>query len=315
MRFVDDPLPVIWRTKLRSTRPDPPVVHAEQVEHCLTNGLVGIGWGLPEVAHGAALEVVLEAIRGKQERGWGSGSAQIVRRFAEDAKVGDFVWTRDTSGRYLLCRIGGPHRYDFGAAAVRVDVHQVRDAEWAPTPLNDLDVPGAVIRAFVGTSDSFSRIHDPGARRLTAYLWEKLHGRPLPELQLTPHEILTRLLDPYDVEDLVYVWLQVALGYIALPRSRQRDTPAYEYTLIHRETGRKAIAQIKSGATPVDLEALARAATDKETGTFAYATCGDYLGERTVVTKIIEDDELLAFAQDHEMLLPPRVRTWFGLAS
>ena len=108
-------------------------------------------------------------------------------------------------GRYWLCRITGAYRYDGSDAARKVDVHQVRDAQWAPRPLNDLEVPGGVIRCFIGTGLSFSRIHDPAARQLTPYLWEKLHDRPLPELVMSPKEVLTSHLDPYDVEDLVYV--------------------------------------------------------------------------------------------------------------
>jgi len=150
---------------------------------------------------------------------------------------------------------------------------------------------------------------------MTAYLWEKLHDRPLPQLTASKTEILQSYLDPYDVEDLVYVWLQAIRGYLALPRSRQRDTPAYEYTLIHRDSGRRAIAQIKTGSTPVDLAALAAAASDDETDTFAYATCGRYGGDRAAVLHVVQDAELLDFADRHEMLLPPRVRTWFALAS
>jgi hypothetical protein len=262
---------------------------------------------------GSALEDVLRAIEMRIEPGWGPGSARIVRRFALEARVGDFVWTRDTVGRYLLCRLTGEYRYDGSEAADAVDVYQVRSAEWA-RPLNDLDVPGGVVRAFVGTSDSFSRIHDLGARRLTTFLWEKLHNRPLPALDLTMREILTIHLDPYDVEDLVYVWLQATANYLALPRSRKRDTPAYEYTLIHRETGRRAIAQIKTGLTPVDLAALAAAVTDSRTNTFAYATSGRYIGDTSQVTRVIGDAELLAFARQHPQFLPPRVRTWFELA-
>src|SRR5690348_13847830 len=98
-------LPVVWRTKLRSTRPEPPVDHAEQVAHCVRSGLIGIGWGVPSVPHGASTEDVIHAIEAKEdEEGWGPRAARIVRRFVEDAKVGDFVWTRDTHGRYLLCR-------------------------------------------------------------------------------------------------------------------------------------------------------------------------------------------------------------------
>src|SRR4051794_8565165 len=136
--------PVVWRTKLRSTRPVPPVNWAEQVAHCLDENLIGIGWGLDEVDDGAQLCAVLEAIESKVEAGWGRRSARIVRRFGEEAQVGDFVWTRDTRGRYLLCRITGNYRYDMSAEAMAVDVHQVRAVDWAPTALNDLDVPGGV---------------------------------------------------------------------------------------------------------------------------------------------------------------------------
>jgi len=312
---LQEDLPVIWRTKLRSTRPHPPVDHAEQVAHCLKKELIGIGWGHEGLPHGASTDAVLSAIEASNEDGWGRRAALIVRRFAMDAQVGDFVWTRDTHGRYLLCRLTGGHRYEMSQDAMRVDVHQVRDAEWAPTPLNDLDVPGGVIRCFVGTRESFSRIHDRGARAMTAYLWEKLHGCPLPRLELPPREILTSYLDPYDVEDLVYVWLQIARGYVVLPRARQRDTPAYEYTMLDREGGVRAIAQIKTGATPVDLDALAAAAVDGGTRTYAYATSGDYVGDRGQVTEVIEADELLRFVRSDAALLPPRVQAWFELAS
>jgi hypothetical protein len=304
--------PVLWRAKLRSTVPG--VDHARQVAHCVTRGLIGIGWRIDHLADGAPLSEVVQTIENSAAPGSGRAAARTVRRFGEDAQIGDFVWTRDTSGRYLLCMITGPYRYDISSDAKSVDVHQVRPVEWAPTPLNDLEVPGGVIRNFVGTGSSFSRIHDLGARRLTPYLWEKLHNRPLPQLGITPREILTSHLDPYDVEDLVYVWLQVARGYIAMPRARKRDTPAYEWTMIHRESGRRGIVQIKTGSTPVDLAELA-AVADKATDTYAFATSEQYFGPPDVVTEVIEITELLRFARDHANMLPGRVQTWFQLAT
>lgn len=304
-------LPTVWRTKLRSTVPR--VNHTAQVAHCVEGGLIGIGWRLDELAPGTSLDVVVATIEAKSEVGWGRTAAQTVHRFGAEAKIGDFVWTRDTSGRYLLARISGPYRYDISEAAKAVDVHQVRAVEWAP-PLNDLDVPGAVIRCFVGTGSSFSRIHDEGARLLTGWLWEKVHDRPLPKLSITSGQVLASHLDPYDVEDLVYVWLQVARGYVALPRARQRDTPAYEWTMIDRATRRRAIAQVKTGSVPVVLADLARAASGSPIDTFAFATSGRYVGDPTLVTEIIDANELLAFVAECPDLLPSRVRTWFELA-
>lgn len=303
--------PTLWRTKLRSTVPG--VDHAAQVAHCLDHELVGIGWRIDELPNHTPLEQVSNWIENRSDPGWGRTSAQTVRRFGEQAIAGDFVWTRDTSGRYLLAKIVGEYRYDISEAAKLVDVHQVRDVEWAPTPLSDLDVPGGVIRRFVGTGSSFSRIHDDPARLLTPYLWEKLHGRALPTLSIKPQEVLASHLDPYDVEDLVYVWLQVARGYIALPRARQRDTPAYEWTMIHRETGRRGIVQVKTGSSSVDLQALANARADDQTDTFAFATCGTYDGDVGLVDEVIGSQELLRFVADHLELLSGRVRTWFEL--
>ena len=169
--------PVIWRTKLRSTVEG--VDHAMQVQHCLDSGLIGIGWRMDEMSSESSLDLVVETVRATPNPGWARAAANTIERFGATAKIGDFVWTRDTAGRYLLCRITGPYRYDGSDAAKAVDVHQVRDVDWAP-PLNDLEVPGAVIRAFIGIGLSFSKIHDAGARLLTGYLWEKLNGQRCP---------------------------------------------------------------------------------------------------------------------------------------
>jgi hypothetical protein len=288
------------------------VSHAEQVQHCLDNQLVGIGWRIDELLDGASLEDVCAWIENHDD--WGRTPAQIVRRFGSDAQAGDFVWTRDTAGRYLLGRITGGYRYDISEAAKKVDVHQVRDVKWAPRPLNDLEVPGGVIRRFIGVGQSFSRIHDVPAQMLTPYLWAKLNGEPLPELDMTKDDVLTSHLDPYDVEDLVYVWLQLARDYVALPRARQRDTPAYEWTMIHRDSRRKGIVQIKTGNDEVDLQALSDARVDELTDTFAFATCGHYSGSHDLVTEVIKGEDLLAFVTAEPDLLPLRVRTMFELA-
>lgn len=288
--------------------------HRAQVQHCLDHSLVGIGWRIDDLADGTPLDDVCAWIEACSEAGWGRTTSQIVRRFGAETQVGDFVWTRDTSGRYLLAKVTGEYRYDISDAAKQVDVHQVRDVEWAPRPLNDLEVPGGVIRRFVGQGQSFSRINDDPARVLTPYLWAALRREPLPDLDVTPTEVLTSHLDPYDVEDLIYVWLQVARGYVALPRSRQRDTPVYEWTMINRETRRKGIVQIKTGSDVVDLRALADARVDDLTDTFAFATCGSYVGNPKLVTEVIAAEDLLMFVAAEPTLLPLRVRTMFELA-
>ena len=166
------PLPMIWRIKLRS--PMEGVANAEQqVRHCRDNNLIGCGWGMGDIGENPSLEAVLKRISNRKDAGWGTRAAALIRRFGAEAQNGEFVWTRDTHGLYLLCMLNGSFRYDTSPAANAVDVHQVRDVIWAPRAFNELEVPGGVIRSFVGIGSSFSRIHDEHARRFTTYLSER----------------------------------------------------------------------------------------------------------------------------------------------
>jgi hypothetical protein len=89
-----DELRMLWWTKLRSTIAG--VDHAEQVNHCLTGGLVGTGWRVPDLASGNKLDLVRQRIEDNPETGWGRQAAQTVRRFGHEAQVDDFVCTRET---------------------------------------------------------------------------------------------------------------------------------------------------------------------------------------------------------------------------
>jgi hypothetical protein len=311
MATISSTNPVVWRTKLRSTLPG--VNHAEQESHCFDNGVIGIGWGVDTLTDGAAIKEVLAAVRGrKKQPGW-KRAEPTVRRFAVDMKDGDFIWVRDTDAAYRLCRVKGAYRYAGGPAAKKVDLHHLRDVDWAPRPLEELQVPAAVKRTFIGRGSTFSRVKNPGAQQLTVHIWERLQGRSS-RASLTPEEVLTNHLDPYDVEDLIWIWLQVARDYVCLPRSRQRGTPKYEWSMIHRTTGARGIVQIKTGATPVDLVSLSKVAA-RSTRTFAYAACGGYLGDRSLVSEIITDEALLAFVRDRPEMVPEAIRAWFDMCA
>jgi hypothetical protein len=301
--------PTIWRTKLRSQKSD--VNHQKQASHNFDDGVVGIGWGIESLPDGAPLEKVLEAIAA--EPGWSKSAVDTVRRFAEAAVPGDFIWTRDLHGRFRLGRITGPYRYENSELARSTDTHQVRDCDWADQALGDLEVPGAVIRGFVGTSTSFSRIKDEGARLYTAWLWARLHGREPEPLSFTYLEVL-RQLEPYDLEDLFYTWMQVAEGYLALPKARRTDTPGYEWTMLNRDTFAPAIVQVKSGETPVDLGKLADSAPNTGTVLFAFSAAGKFTGNMLREVRCISPEEMVRFVRGHKQLLPERVRTWFELA-
>jgi hypothetical protein len=307
----NEDLPTIWKTKLRSAIDEPDWDFQEK--HCLDNSIVGIGWRVPEMKSGAAFEDVFDHVFNFREKGWGSRAAYTIRRFAREAEIGEFIWTRNLSGRYRLCKITGPYRYVNDADSKRADVHQVRDVEWAPEDVNDLVVPGGVVRNFVGTSSSSQRISDEPSRVLTPAIWEQLHGREVPKLDISYETVVEKLLDMYDAEDLVYLWLQVERNFLAAPRSRERSTPVYEFTMIHRTNSRRGIVQVKTGGSKVNLTELARAA-DPTIDAFAFAACGQYEGDPKQITEVIELGHLIDFANKNRDLLPGRIRAMFELA-
>jgi hypothetical protein len=59
--------------------------------------------------HGARLDTVLRAWR---QLPAGKGGADIIARLANQVQEGDLMWTRDRLGRYWLCQITDPWRYD-----------------------------------------------------------------------------------------------------------------------------------------------------------------------------------------------------------
>jgi hypothetical protein len=296
------PMPTVWRLHLRSQ--DPAVDHAEQVDYCVSRRIGAVGWPLD----GPGPARLAECLERTRER-WGSRPAGVIRRLGQDAQLGDLVWARETDGSYLLGAVCGQWRYDASQQARAVDCHNVRPISWAPRRLLDAVVPGDVIRAFSAQGSTFQRVNQRAAV-ISQRLYDQTCGRDSDVQLPSAFEVLTEHLAPYDVEDLVYTYLQARREYLVLPASRRTDTAAYEYVLVHRPTGRLAICQVKTGSAGVNVNELARAARDSDADAFAYSTAGRYDGDPDGIVELITDSQLLEFADADPRLLPPRVRTW-----
>lgn len=81
----------------------------------------------------------------------------------------------------------------------------------------------------------------------------------------TPVEVITSQLGPTDLEDLVAVYLQDQHHMVLI--NRGKSTVGYEYVLRDRDTGRRAVATVKSGGYAADLDALP---TDPDVDVWAY---------------------------------------------
>lgn len=303
-------LPQLWRLALRSGRHDMEGRHTEQVDYCLSKGIAALGW---EAENDGTPQDALRQIEKQHDR----KGRQTVGRFI-NAPNQSLIWTLHTDGTYHLGEITRPWRYDDSPRAHELDSVQVREVSWADKRFDSSEVPGGVIRRFSQRGSAFSRIHDAAAARYSRQVFDKLAGRPRVLRRPNVEEVLTSLLDPWDVEDRIAIYLQASRGLLVFPASRQTSTSAYEYVLMDPKSGRHVIVQVKTGESSVDVARLASAARGDERTAIAFSTTGRYDGEDDAVEKL-SGKEILSFLgkqrTEKVSLLPPRVRLWLDLAS
>lgn len=305
-----DPLadvPRIYRCPMRSGLDR--VDHTVQIERALGLGIVAIGWGILENPP-TTLDDTYERVQAR----WPDDRTSVpcIKRFA-NAPIDSLIWSRHTDGTWLLGKLTGEWRPDYSPEAIETDMHQVRDCAWAPKRLLSERVPGKVIISFSYPGSSFSQIHDPPAREVSYALYGELTGTPVEVSAPTPETVLKHLLDPYDVEDLVFSYLQVERACIVLPKSRRTTNQTYEYAVIERDSGNLVPVSIKTGSSAVDVTQLASTA-EAAGKAIAYSTEGNYDGDDHGRVERISNDQLLEFVGQYPKLVPPRVRLWMEQA-
>ncbi len=302
---------MMWRTKLRSGLDH--VAPEDQESHCFDKDKIGIGWGREGWRDGMPFEELSRRVERVDSGGWGRRAAKTINRFANEAQVNELIWVRDLHGLFRVCQIRGKWKFENSDTARKVDIHQVRPVAWAKPHFTSFEVPGAVVRAFSGRQSSFQRIWSEDARAYAVELWNDSHGfgpKRRPKMDADP---LT-LLDPIDLEDLLYVWFQYELGYLVVPGERSPSTPKYEWILVHRDTGKTAVVQVKSGDQEVDVEALHKTALDMRAKAFVFSSEDRYSQRNRRGVEYILPEKLRAFAADRPDLLPERVCHWFERA-
>lgn len=284
----------VQRIHIRSTIDG--VDHDAATRWCLSEGLVGVGWGIWDGKGTRTWQRYIEDYEGEQ----GSVNSN-VRRF-HDLDVGTLIWTRERSGNYWLGRIDGEWEYRDDEVAQRLDLFNLRETSWEEVGTEDR-VPGRVVNAFRSRM-TLQRIKDQGAVAYSNRLFKRSDTAG-ERAAIDSRTVIESLLGPEDLEDLVAVYLQDQFDYLLV--SRLRSTPGYEYVLRKRDSGRTAVASVKSGDTPVDLDLLPVTTVD---AAFAYAVCERYTGERSPNTRCITTEELCDFLLRRRSILPDRISDW-----
>jgi hypothetical protein len=286
----------LWRLHIRPYGGNGDVVVS--VALCLDRQIIGMGWAVPGDAVKRSTD--LEWYKVAADREYGNTKWHSVWTFAEAVQIHDLVWFRNLEGRFYLAEVLGPWEYAYDdEAAIGADVINTRAVRIIEAALADA-VPGKIIACF-RPAKTFQPIKSPGMLAFS----EKLAGMPL--TRDTEFDLFEFMSDA-DLENLIFVYLQCCLGWYVLPGTRTATTAHYEFVLVHRQGGERALVQVKSGHTGIDASRYAG-----EEKAFLFATSDDYGAELPANAVVITRDKLVDFMRSQPQLLPRAVSTWISI--
>jgi len=271
-------------------------------QFCINNGIVGVGWGIYEatpVSWEKYLEVAKELYKERYDSWW-----YAIDIMKNRMHIGDTVWTRDNNGYYFLGRITGDWFYDASSECSNADIINVRKCEWYEVGTVD-NVPGKIVNSFIPPA-TVQRINNDTVKRFSKLIYNKKSKNNFYEVDVLSNESLFDLLSSDDCEDALAIYLQEKYGYYLIPSSCKRDTMGYEYVLINAKTGKSAVAQVKSGNVPLNIDDY----SEKEMDVYLFATNGKYYGtpKENVIT--IDPETIRKFLYEQTHLLSAKMKVW-----
>ena len=272
----------------------------QSFEYCLSAGLLGVGWRANEIDELLDWDDYVSKFKENYLRKLPNNVSYIKKNVKED----DLIWTRDTSGKYYIAKVVSGWEYLAPKKALVVDI--VNTVKCRFVAVVDIDqVPGKVIANF-RASRTIQRVANPDIEHYTKSLWNKLSRTSYFELE--DHDKETSFFDylnDEDIEDIIFVKLQME-GWIVVPGSRKKDTMKYEFYLINRTSGERAIVQAKSGKTRLNPSKWEQ----WKERVFLFQSSGLYecLGSQKVIC--LEPDAIKAFVTENLKLLPAHLGYW-----
>ncbi|MFH1797854.1 MAG: hypothetical protein ABH844_00680 [Candidatus Omnitrophota bacterium] len=214
--------------------------------YCLKKQVLGLGWQTKSQISG----VSWDAYEKEAKKIHGADQLSRVRFLKNKISPNDLIWTRDTKGCYYLAKVLSGWEYYTNHEAQDADITNVVRCKIIRVE-SVCDVPGKVIACF-RPSRTIQGIKDPIAEKYSYYLWNRLSGVADYEVDAKEFKNIFTFLDSEQAEDVVFIYLQTK-GWIVVPNSRKADTMNYEFYLIHKKYHHRAIVQVKTGRTRLDV--------------------------------------------------------------
>jgi len=295
--------PTVWRLHVK------PSLHSgvsrEAVfDHCINNNLIGIGWELGD--EDETPNSVDEYIRSSKNRYKGKRDIPSIK-FARDVQIDDIVWTRNSANSYYIGLITGDWKYVRSSNPIDAIIPNQRSCFWYKIGLQN-EVPGALLSNFRSPKTLQAIRDEVLVKRSKQYLNREFRQHIYPVEEIKPAqdagEFFT-FIDSEDCEDVVGLYLQKHKDYLLVPSSCKRTTMTYEYVLIHKKTGAKAVVQVKQGSKVPDMS---RFKSDNKSAVYVFSTKGEISPLDGI--EILDPLELFEFAQNNKDLLPDKIRWW-----
>ena len=282
-------------------------------EYCLQHGVLGMGWGLPQAAPALNWDEYYEAAVAH----YGHADLASVRYLHDNVQQDHLIWTRDTAGIYYLARVVDvdPWQYVANDQAVEADIVNVVRCQIHRLQVDE--VPGKVVACF-RPPRTIQAIRDNTIAAYSRLLWNLYTGNQHYPPEEQPIQDVFALLDDKATEDAVAIFLQLN-EWLLVPGSRHANNMGYEYVLIHRGTGQRAVVQVKTGHTTLNRDQWAMFAAylnegpDANTRVFIFQSYGNYTGEEHPTVECIDPDALRKFLMANRRLLPRSISHWIDL--
>ncbi|SRR5260221_937384 len=273
-------------------------------EHCLTNGVVGVGWQI-DYENGVITGEYYQTLAQEEygDTSWWPAWNALYNKM----DIGDLVWTRDWDGIYYLARITSEWLYDTSENAAAADIVNVRKCDWVKVGTAEA-VPGKLVNCFI-PARTLQKVQDDTVLTFSMITYnQKTNSSQYPIPKLAGMDIYS-LLSSEDCEDALGLYLQYTQDYMIIPSTCKSHSIAYEYELIHRYSCQKAVVQVKNGYNSLNADDY----SNLDEIVYLFTTKGNYLGACNEKVRFIDPEIIRQFLFKKTDLLPEKMRTWVNL--
>lgn len=273
----------------------------ETFDYCLENQILGVGWQVDSTNNPDSWE---EYLREAEEI---HGNLNVCKYIKKWVSEGDLVWTRSDEGKYFLAKVQSGWEYWISESAVKRDIDLANIFRVKLFPVESDAVPGKVVACFRAPR-TIQEIASKPAIEYSKYLWNTLSKTNDYEIDQGHASDIFEMLDDEETEDLVFMYLQY-MGWVLIPNSRKKDTMNYEFLAVNPKTGERAVSQVKTGNSEINIENF----SSYKEKVFLFQSNELYAGIKSENAVFLSRKEILEFIGQAKDWLPSTIQNKINL--